>query len=94
MAFVGGGGGGGGGGGVTRKRKWDGGRGREGIETRASFLVAPSSSMLRHGSNLVSTPREDKAVFILRSCILILKVAKNFRDTFFRGVELIEVEVM
>ena len=43
---------------------------------------------------LVSTPRKDKAVFILRPCILILKVAKNFRETFFRGVELIGVEVM
>ena len=79
---------------MTRERKWDGGGAGEGIETRASLLVAPSSSMLRHGSNLVSIPREDKAVFILRSCILILKVAKNFRETFFRGVELIGVEVM
>ena len=43
---------------------------------------------------LFSTPREDKAVFILWPCILILKVAKNFRETFFRGVELIGVEVM
>ena len=42
----------------------------------------------------VSIPREDKDVFILRPCILILKVAKNFRETFFRGVELIGVEVM
>ena len=42
----------------------------------------------------VSTPREDKAVFILRPCILILKVAKNFRETLFRGVELIGVEVI
>ena len=43
---------------------------------------------------LVSTPHEDKAVFFLRPRILILKVAKNFRETFFRGVELIRVEVM
>ena len=43
---------------------------------------------------LVSTLREDKAVFLLRPCVLILKVAKNFRETFFRGVELIRVEVM
>ena len=35
-----------------------------------------------------------KIVFILRPCILILKVAKNFRQTFFRGVKLIWVEVM
>ena len=27
-------------------------------------------------------------------CILILKVAKTFQETFFRGVELIGVEVM
>ena len=27
---------------------------------------------------LVSTPLEDKAVFLLRPCILILKVAKTF----------------
>ena len=37
-------------------------------------------------------PHEDKGVFLPR--ILILKVAKNFRETFFRGVELIRVEVM
>ena len=43
---------------------------------------------------LVSTPREEKAVFLLQPCILILKVAKNFRETFFLGVELIKVEVM
>ena len=43
---------------------------------------------------LVSTLREDKAVFLLRPCVLILKVAKNFRETFFRDVELIRVEVM
>ena len=43
---------------------------------------------------LASTPREDKAVFLLQRCILILKVAKNFRETFFRGVELIGLEVM
>ena len=43
---------------------------------------------------LVSTPREDKAVFLLRPCILILKVAKTFEITFFEGVELIRVEVM
>ena len=43
---------------------------------------------------LVSTPREDKAVFILRPRILILRVAKNFRETFFRGVQLVGVEVM
>ena len=41
-----------------------------------------------------TAPRKDKAVFLLRPCILILKVAKNFRETFFRGVELIRVEVM
>ena len=49
-----------------------------------------SSSMF--GSSL--PPHEDRAVFLLRPCILILKVAKNFRETFFRGVELIGVEVM
>ena len=43
---------------------------------------------------LLSTPREDKAAFLLGPCILILKVAKNFRETFFRGIELIRVEVM
>ena len=43
---------------------------------------------------LVSSPREDKAVFLLRPRILILKVAENFRETFFRGVELIRVEAM
>ena len=32
---------------------------------------------------LVSNPREGKGVFLLRPCILILKVAKNFRETFF-----------
>ena len=49
----------------------------------------------RFGSQfLVSTPREDKAFFLPRSCILILKFAKNFRENFFRGVELIRVEVM
>ena len=39
-------------------------------------------------------PREDKAVFLLRPCILILKVAKSFEITFFEGVELIRAEVM
>ena len=47
---------------------------------------------------LVSTPPsptpEEKAVLLLRPRILILKVAKNFRETFFLGVELIRVEVM
>ena len=43
---------------------------------------------------MVSTPREDKAVFLLWLGILILKVATKFRETFFRGVELIRVEVM
>ena len=43
---------------------------------------------------LVSNPREDKGVFLLRPCILTLKVAKNFRQTFFRGDELIRVEVL
>ena len=42
----------------------------------------------------LSTHREDKAVFLLRPYILILKVAKNFRETFFQGVELIRVEEM
>ena len=50
--------------------------------------------MLRHGSIFSLDPHEDKAVFFLRPRILILKVAKNFRETFFRGVELIRVEVM
>ena len=50
--------------------------------------------MLRHGSIFGLDPHEDKAVFLLRPRILILKVAKNFRETFFRGVELIRVEVM
>ena len=36
------------------------------------------SSMLRHGSIFGLDPCKDKAVFILRPCILILKVAKNF----------------
>ena len=40
---------------------------------------------------LFSTPREDKLVFLLRPRILILKVAKLFRETFFRGVELVRV---
>ena len=39
-------------------------------------------------------PPEDKAVLLLQPRILILKVAKNFRENFFRGVELIRVEVM
>ena len=39
-------------------------------------------------------PHEDKGVFLLRPRILILQVAKNFRETFFRDVELIRVEVM
>ena len=34
---------------------------------------------------LVSTPHEDKAVFLLWSYIVILKVAKNFRKTFRSG---------
>ena len=38
---------------------------------------------------LVSTPHEDKAVFLLRLCILILTVSKNVREPFFQGVELI-----
>ena len=50
--------------------------------------------MLRHGSIFGLNPREEKAVFLLQPCILILKVAKNFRETFFLGVELIKVEVM
>ena len=37
------------------------------------------SSMLRQMPQvLVSTPREDKAVFRLRPCIVLLKVAKTF----------------
>ena len=39
---------------------------------------------------LASAPRGDKSVFILRPCILILKVAKNFRQIFFGGVELVD----
>ena len=50
--------------------------------------------MLRQGSIFGLDPREDKAVILLRPCILILTVAKNFRDTFFRGDELIRVEVL
>ena len=50
--------------------------------------------MLRHDSIFALDPLEDKAVFLLRRRILILKVAKNFRETFFRGVELTRVEVL
>ena len=32
--------------------------------------------------------------FLLRPCILILKVSKNFRETFFWGIESIRVELM
>ena len=39
------------------------------------------SSMLRHGSIFGLNPREDNAVFLPRPCILILKVAKDFRKT-------------
>ena len=39
------------------------------------------SSMLRHGSIFGLDPREDNAVFLPRPCILILKVAKDFRKT-------------
>ena len=46
--------------------------------------------MLRLAQFLASVPREDKSAFILRPCILILKVAKNFRQIFFGGVELID----
>ena len=53
-----------------------------------------NSNMLRHGSILGLEPREVKAVFLLRPCILILKVSKNFRETLFRGVQLIRVEVI
>ena len=43
----------------------------------------------------ISTLREDKAFFfLLRLCILILKVAKNVWETFFWGIELIRVELM
>ena len=37
--------------------------------------------------------REKRSLHVIKSS-LILKVAKNFRKTFFRGVELIRVEVM
>ena len=46
---------------------------------------------------LFSTPPEDKTVFfffLLRPCILILEVTKNFRETFFWGIESIRVELM
>ena len=61
--------------------------------------MSNNSSMLKHGSIFVfdpppPPPPEDKAVLLLQPRILILKVAKNFRETFFRGVELIRVEVM
>ena len=61
--------------------------------------MSNNSSMLRHGSIFgldppPPPPPEDKAVLLRRPPILILKVAKNFRQTFFRGVELIRVEVM
>ena len=36
---------------------------------------------------------EKRSLRVIKSS-LILKVAKNFRETFFRGVELIRVEVM
>ena len=36
---------------------------------------------------------EKSSLHVIKSS-LILKVAKNFRETFFRGVELIRVEVM
>ena len=35
---------------------------------------------------LVSTPREDKAVILLRPCILILKVAKTFEKISFEAL--------
>ena len=62
--------------------------------------MSNNSSMLKHGSIFVfdppppPPPPEHKAVLLLQPRILILKVAKNFRETFFRGVELIRVEVM
>ena len=61
--------------------------------------MSNNSSMLRHGSIFgldppPPSPPKDKAVLLRRPPILILKVAKNFRQTFFRGVELISIEVM
>ena len=60
--------------------------------------MSNNSSMLKHGSIFVfdppPPPPEDKAVLLLQPPILIRKVAKNFRETFFQGVELIRVEVM
>ena len=53
--------------------------------------MSNNSSMLKHGSIFVfhpPPPPEDKAVLLLQPRILILKDAKNFRETFFRGVEL------
>ena len=44
------------------------------------------SSMLRHGSIFGLDPREDNAVFLPRPCILILKVAKDFRKLFFEAL--------
>ena len=35
---------------------------------------------------LVLTPREDKAVFLLRPCILILKVTKTFEKLSFEAL--------
>ena len=52
-------------------------------------LPQATSCMLRHGSTCGLAPREDKAVFVLQPCILILKVGKIFRKVPFRGVELI-----
>ena len=63
--------------------------------------MSNNSSMLRHGSIFGLDPQpppsptpEEKAVLLPRPRILILKVAKNFRETFFRDVELTRVEVM
>ena len=42
---------------------------------------------------LVSIPREDKSCFPSTARHFNTKRCKNFRETFFRGVELIRVEV-
>ena len=61
-------------------------------------VVTPNHKLLKHVKAWLNfwsrPPREDKLVFLLRPRILILKVAKLFRETFFRGVELVRVKVM
>ena len=60
------------------------------ISPEAEFKAPPPP---QHTFQFAEFHPEKRSLHVIKSS-LILKVAKNFRETFFRGVELIRVEVM